>query len=177
MKKYLALALCLASFLRLHPAVADSLPPDDRLFKAIQQADADLFGASNRCDLKAFANLIDEDFEFYHDKTGLTVGKAALIDATEKNLCHKVRRTLIESSLQVFPIHDYGAIEMGSHQFCNLVETPVCEARTSGTGRFFMLWRKRADRYKLARVISYDHVNSWERESGTKQTRKPENTK
>lgn len=176
-KRYFVFALCAASFLRVSSATADSLSHDDALFKSIQQADADLFGASNRCDIKAFANLIDEDFEFYHDKTGLTVGKAALIDATEKNLCHKVRRTLIESSLEVYPIQDYGAIEMGSHEFCNLVETPVCEARTNGTGRFFMLWRKRGDGYKLARVISYDHVNSWERESGTEQTGKPRNTK
>jgi hypothetical protein len=177
MKRYFALAFGAASFLGLNSAVADSLPHSDALFKTIQQADAELFGASNRCDLKAFANLIDEDFEFYHDKTGLTVGKAALVNATEKNLCHKVRRTLIESSLQVFPIQDYGAIETGSHEFCNLVETPVCEARTNGTGRFFMLWRKRADGYKLARVVSYDHVNSSERESGAEQTRKPHNVK
>jgi ketosteroid isomerase-like protein len=177
LKRYFALALCAASLLRVDSAAADSLPHDDALFKTIQQADAALFGASNRCDLKAFANLIDEDFEFYHDKTGLTAGKAAMVNATEKNLCHKVRRTLIESSLQVFPIHGYGAIEMGSHQFCNLVETPVCEARTSGTGRFFMLWRKRASGYKLARVISYDHVDSRERESGTDQTQKPEHPK
>lgn len=177
MKRYFALALCAGSFLRVDAAAADSLPHSDPLFKTIQQADTDLFGASNRCDIKAFANLVDEDFEFYHDKTGLTIGKAALIDATERNLCHKVRRTLIEPSLQVYPMQNYGAIEMGSHEFCNLVETPVCESRTNGTGRFFMLWRKRADGYKLARVISYDHVNSSDREGAAEQTRKLKNTK
>jgi hypothetical protein len=40
-----------------------------------------------------------------------------------------------------------------------------------------MLWRKRADGYKLARVVSYDHVNSSERESGAEQNRKPQNGK
>ena len=56
-------------------AQAKGLEQSDPIYQAIERADAKLFGASNNCDIATFASLIDEDFEFYHDKTGLTDGK------------------------------------------------------------------------------------------------------
>lgn len=145
-------------------AGADGLPKTDPNYQRVLKLDQDLFGASNRCDIAAFAAMIDEGLEFYHDKTGLSVGKASLVEATEKNLCHKVRRELRAETLEVFPLANYGFIELGQHTFCNLKETATCTPETSGDGRFFMLWRQVGETYKLARVISYDHVSSWERQ-------------
>lgn len=141
------------------PAQGEGLSPSDPTFRAIAAADGELFGPSNACDLKTFASLIDADFEFYHDRTGLTVGRDALVEATRANLCNKVRRTLVGRSLRVFPLAHYGALEMGEHRFCNLVETPVCRPEREGSAKFVMLWRLRPGGYRLARVISYDHVD------------------
>jgi len=141
------------------PVQGEGLGPTDPTFRAIAAADGELFGASNACDLETFASLIDEDFEFYHDRTGLTVGREALVEATRANLCHKVRRTLVGRSLRVFPLANYGALEMGEHRFCNLVETPGCRPEREGSAKFVMLWRSRPGGYRLARVISYDHVD------------------
>jgi hypothetical protein len=146
------------------PAAAEGLPATAPLFQTIRQLDRSLFDASNTCDIASFSELIADDLEFYHDKTGLSTGKASLVAATEKNICRKVRRELVEASLEVYPLANYGAMEVGRHTFCNLVETPVCAPNTNGDGRFIMLWRKDGDGYKLARVISYDHVSSWERD-------------
>lgn len=164
----ITVVLAAASVLLQMQSSADAAARDEALVQTIRKLDRDLFDASLRCDIATFAGLLDEDFEFYHDRTGLTVGKAALVENTRKNLCGKVRRDLVEPSLEVFPLENYGAVETGTHMFCNLVETPVCQPRTSGTGRFVMLWRKRASGFKLARVISYDHVDSWQRESNDK---------
>ena len=126
---------------------------------------AAMFGASNDCDIKKFANLVDENFEFYHDRTGLTVGKTPLVEVTRKNLCKKVRRELKRAIFAAYPLQKYGAISNGSHSFCNLVETPVCKDRTNGTGQFFIIWKRHEAGYKLTRVISYDHVDSGQRAS------------
>jgi hypothetical protein len=146
------------------PAAAESLPKTDPLYQTILDLDRSLFGASNACDMAKFSALIADDLEFYHDKSGLSAGKTALVSATEKNICHKVRRELVDATFEVYPLANYGAMEVGTHTFCNLSDTPICAPATNGDGKFVMLWRKDGDTYKLARVISYDHVSSWERD-------------
>lgn len=166
-RRLLAAITTSAVVLMANPAAAEGLPKTDPLYQTILGLDLSLFGASNACDIAAFSALIADDIEFYHDKSGLSTGKASLVSATEKNLCHKVRRELVQQTFEVYPLANYGAMEVGQHTFCNLVETPVCAPATNGDGRFVMLWRKDGDTYKLARVISYDHVSSWERDAKT----------
>jgi hypothetical protein len=146
-----------------NPAAADGLKPDDAGHTAIKALDSRLFQAYNDCDLQTLASLVDENLEFYHDKSGLSVGKNTFIEAIKKTICHKVRRELVPATLEVFPLESYGAIELGQHTFCNLIETPVCKPETNGSGRFFMLWQKQGDHYRLTRVFSYDHLSDWQR--------------
>ena len=147
------------------PVAAAPVPASAALFQDILKHDQALFGASNDCDIDKFASLVDENFEFYHDRTGLTVGKAPLVEVTRKNLCKKVRRELKRETFAVYPLENYGAISTGTHSFCNLLETPVCMDATNGTGQFFMLWKRHENGYRLTRVISFDHVDSGQRAS------------
>ncbi len=144
-------------------ALADGLNPNSAIYNQVKALDAKVFAAYNTCDLATLADLVDDRLEFYHDKTGLSLGKASFINAIKNNICHKVRRELVASSLEVFPLQDYGAIEIGRHTFCNLTETPVCKDETNGSGKFFMLWQKQGDQYRLTRVVSYDHLSDRER--------------
>lgn len=144
-------------------STADGLDPNSATYKQIKALDAKIFDAYNTCDLATLADMVDDNLEFYHDRTGLSVGKASFINAIKNNICHKVRRELMASSLEVFPLQDYGAIELGQHTFCNRVETPTCKDDTNGIGRFFMLWQKQGDQYRLTRVVSYDHLSDWQR--------------
>jgi hypothetical protein len=160
--RFFSLLIALVS-LAGNPTLADGLKPDDAGYQAVKALDAKLFQAYNDCDLETLASLVDDNLEFYHDKTGLSVGKNSFIAAIKKNICHKVRRELVPTSLEVFPLQSYGAIELGQHTFCNLAETPDCKAETNGIGRFFMLWQKQGDQYRLTRVISYDHLSDWQR--------------
>ncbi len=125
----------------------------DELFKAIKAQDAALFGAVNRCDLKTLGDMVTEDLEFYHDLTGLAVGRTIFIESVKSNLCGKVTRELIESSLEVHPLKGYGAVEIGVHHFHH----PGMEHDELGEARFVHLWQLKDGVWRLSRVISFEH--------------------
>ena len=146
-------------------SLADGLNHNSAIYRQVKALDAKVFEAYNTCDLTILADMVDDKLEFYHDKSGLSLGKASFINAIKNNICHKVKRELVASSLEVFPLQDYGAIEIGQHTFCNMAETPVCRDETNGIGKFFMLWQKQGDQYRLTRVVSYDHMSDRERKA------------
>jgi Domain of unknown function (DUF4440) len=138
---------------------ADGLRADAPLYRTIKELDQKLFAAFNSCDLATLSSLVDENLEFYHDRSGLASGRASFLTSIKNNICDKVKRELVASSLQVYPLANFGAIELGEHTFCNLSETPVCKDETNGIGKFFMLWQMQGQQYRLTRVISYDHMS------------------
>jgi hypothetical protein len=144
-------------------ATAVGLNPDNPTYAQVRALDQKLFQAYNTCDLATLGDLVDENLEFYHDKGGLSVGKASFLAAIKTNICHKVRRELVASTFEVYPLENYGAIELGQHTFCNMAETPVCKNETNGIGKFFMLWQKQGEQYRLTRVISFDHLSDRQR--------------
>jgi len=164
---YCLMLLALMIFGGTH-AFADGLTPESAGYRQIKALDEKLFQAYNSCDLATLSALVDENLEFYHDKGGLSVGKENFIASIKNNICHKVRRELVAPSLQVYPLENYGAIELGEHTFCNMAETPVCKAETNGIGKFFMLWQKQGEQYRLTRVVSYDHLSDWQRKAPAK---------
>ncbi len=129
---------------------ADELTGD--LQQTIAKLDADFFDAYNRCDLEKFATYMDENVEFYHDKGGVTWKRQDVIDGVRKNICGKVRRELVEGSLFVSPIKDFGAFETADHRFCELA-TSKCV----GIAKTAMLWRLKDGKWQITRIFSYDH--------------------
>ncbi|HVI79849.1 MAG TPA: hypothetical protein VM715_17120, partial [Candidatus Acidoferrum sp.] len=55
--------------------------------------------------------------EFYHDQTGLSLGKGPFLAAIKQNICGKVQRELLPQTLEVYPLKGYGAVEIGVHRF------------------------------------------------------------
>ena len=128
----------------------------DPLFQTIQSLDTQLFEAYNHCDLEKLGSLLADDLEFYHDKTGLSRGRPALVEAIKNNICGKVTRELVPGTLEVYPIADYGAVEIGVHRFHH----PGHETTESvGEAKFIQLWQKekKDGSWKLTRAISFDH--------------------
>jgi hypothetical protein len=136
-------------------ANAKSEPTDEELYRTIARLDAEVFDASYRCDLEKFGSFFAEDLEFYHDNGGLvSKSRASLVEATKNNLCHKVRRVLVPGTLAVYPLHGYGAVEVGIHRF----EHPGREKEDGvGEGRFLHLWQFKDGKWQITRVVSYDH--------------------
>lgn len=141
-------------------ATAQALPgkaEQDELFHTIESLDAQLFAAYNTCDLPKFDSLIAEDVEFYHDQGGVTLGRKALSEAIQKNVCHKVHRELVKGTLEVYPLKNngvlYGAVEIGVHRFTN----PNTPQDIGGEAKFVHLWLYKNGKWQVSRVISYEH--------------------
>lgn len=116
--------------------------------------DAAMFGAFNDHDLERLMALFDADLEFYHDLGGLQ--RYADVAAGFKNLFARgdgLRRDLVEGSLEIYPIKDYGALEVGAHRFCHVENG----REDCGTFRFLQVWKKEAAGWKVTRVMSYGH--------------------
>src|SRR5207237_2808902 len=86
-------------------------------FTTIQSLDTKLFDAYNHCDLTTLGAMVSDDLEFYHDQTGLSVGKGPFLAAIRQNICGKVERALLRDTLEVYPLKGYGAVEIGVHRF------------------------------------------------------------
>lgn len=129
-------------------------PSGEDLYRTVAALDAALFDAYNRCDLEAFGALLAEDLEFYHDQGGLMIGRQATVDAVRKNICGIARRELVAGSLKVFPMHGFGALEMGVHRF---YQPKISEAEPTGEAQFVQLWRHRDGVWQVTRIFSYDH--------------------
>lgn len=139
----------------LKVATLDEIKNQADLDKAITALDAKLFDAYNHCDLKAFASLLADDVEFYHDQGGVTLGRQKLTDSIKNNICTgDTQRVLVPGTLKIYYMKGYGAIEMGVHRFVH----PKTEA-VNGTGEasFVQLWQCKDGNWKLTRVLSYDH--------------------
>jgi ketosteroid isomerase-like protein len=137
----------------LSRAHAQSTPAPEDLFKQIQAQDAKLFSAYNNCDLDTLSSMVSDDLEFYHDKTGLAVGRQVFITAIKNNICGKVTRELVAGSLEVYPIANYGAVEMGTHRFHH-----PGQPGNIGEAKFVHLWQNKDGKWQVTRVISYDHA-------------------
>jgi ketosteroid isomerase-like protein len=135
------------------PAATPSDPSEAALFQTIKALDAKLFDAYNHCDLKTLGEMVTDDLEFYHDQTGLMVGKAPFLAAIQQNICGKVQRALLPATLEVYPLKNYGAVEIGIHRFSHVghPEDGV------GDAKFITLWQNKDGVWKVTRVISYEH--------------------
>jgi ketosteroid isomerase-like protein len=126
------------------------------LTSTVTSLDSKLFAAYNTCDLETLGAMVVDDLEFYHDKNGLMTGKAAFVDSISKYICGKVKRALVPGTLEVHPLKGYGAVEIGTHTFCQTDGKGNCTS-PAGPARFVMLWQQTGDTWKLTRVISFDH--------------------
>jgi ketosteroid isomerase-like protein len=125
-------------------------PSDLKLHNEIIKMDAKYFKAYNTCDMKTQAEIYDEDLEFFHDKGGLATSKSDILKSLEKNICNKVTRTLIKGSVEVYPIKNYGAVQIGYHKFYNK-EEPNAKSIPS---KFVVIWKHKNNSWKITKVIS-----------------------
>ena len=121
------------------------------LYDELARMDKELFDAAFiTCDQSKFRSLFTEDAEFYHDRDGATYGESV---RTLKS-CPRdngVRRVLVPGSLEVYPIMNYGAVQIGRHSFTREGE------QGSEIAKFVHLWQKKDGVWRLSRVLSFDH--------------------
>jgi ketosteroid isomerase-like protein len=124
------------------------------LFETIARMDAKLFDAFNAHNLDAMMAMFADDLEFYQDNDGVSDYQQSKNDFT-KMLASvpDIRRELVKNSLEVYPIKDYGAIQIGIHRFCHNEDGK----EECGSFKFVHVWRKTGASWKISRIISYGH--------------------
>lgn len=124
------------------------------LYNEIERMDGVLFDAFNTQNLNKMRTMFTDDLEFYQDNEGLALYQQTMADFKsmfEQN--NKLRRELVKGSLEVYPIKNYGAVEIGLHKFCH-IENGKDEC---GTFKFVHVWQNKGGEWKISRVISYNH--------------------
>ncbi|MCB0463619.1 MAG: nuclear transport factor 2 family protein [Flavobacteriaceae bacterium] len=125
-------------------------PIDIALQNKIEELDSLFFTAYNTCDLDQQSELISEDIEFFHDKGGLSTSKSDIMEAMKNNICGKVTRELIKGSIEVYPIHNYGAVQIGYHKFFNNQEPDAI----SNPSKFITIWKNENNTWQMSRIVS-----------------------
>ena len=129
----------------------------------IRHEDTNFWDAYNRCAVAQMSQFFWPDFEFYHDKGGLTVGLGPFVEQLKTGLCGKptfrLRREAIADTVKVYPLQKngvtYGAVISGEHYFF-INDNGKPEYR-DGVAKFFHVWLLKDGAWKMARVVSYDH--------------------
>lgn len=141
-------ALLLIAF----PAYAD----DEQ---AVHSADARYWQAFNACDMQTMGELLTEDVEFYHDKTGLTSSKSAVLDSLRKGPCAdpamQLRREAVVGSMRFHPLAGGYALLSGTHRF--YARENGKPERLDGQAEFTNLWQSVDGQWRMRRVFSYAH--------------------
>jgi len=137
-----------------NPVVKTNSTASAELFAEIMHMDTLMFTAANSQDLAKMKTLFTKDLEWFQDNDTLrnyaeTMASFAEIFKRE----NKPTRTLVPDTSEVYPIKDFGAVQLGKHQFCILENgTESC-----GIFGFIHLWKVTDDGWKIAKVISYGH--------------------
>ncbi|HEV3326867.1 MAG TPA: nuclear transport factor 2 family protein [Puia sp.] len=129
-------------------------PEPKDLYDTIVRMDSLYFDTYNSCKLDVMASMTSDSLEFYHDRGGLMTSKAAYLEAIKNNICGKVTRQLMPGSIEVYPIHNWGAVEIGYHRFHNNQENKEAGGITGRAAKFIVLWHYKGGRWQVERVVS-----------------------
>jgi hypothetical protein len=129
------------------------IPSDLELYNSVVAMDSTFFQAYNICDLEKQALIYSDNIEFYHDTGGLMTVKKEILAGTEKYICGNITRELVKGSVEVYPIKDFGAVEIGLHRFRNNTEKEGMRSRAS---KFIIFWKNdnNNNNWNITKVVS-----------------------
>ena len=122
----------------------------------IAALDSTMFAAFNAHDADRLGTFFTADLEFYHDKSGLAGYDSTMANFRglfARNADTGLRRDLVPGTLEVYPLGEFGLLEVCQHHFCHTENGK----EDCGTFKNIMVWRKEGESYRVSRVISYDH--------------------
>jgi len=160
----LAAGLALLAWSELSSAQRAGPAQTQQLTDEVAAADQALFSAFfDRCDLPALSKMVTDDLEMFHDKNGfMTKSGKEFLDGIASTCArqktgedYRARRELVPGTLKVYPLNNYGAVEVGVHRFYQLL--PGKPEKLVEVSQFTHVWKKDESGWKLARVLSFDH--------------------
>jgi len=136
-------------------------PLSTELYNTIAHLDSAMFDAFNNRDISVLQTFLSEELEFYHDFGGVT-NYNQNIEAFKKTFAsdRKLRRELVNGSMEVHPIKDFGAVQTGVHRF--YVTEKGQKEKLSSEAKFVNLWQNSNAVWKITKIISYGHRENLE---------------
>jgi len=153
-KQMIVLSLLFLSVIGLQAQEMKVAPTSQSLYDEIARVDSILFIAFNTQNFESFKGFFTDDLEWFQDNGGL-IPSDKVMENFKNNFQkeNKLTRTLLKGSLEVHPLKNYGAIEIGTHQFRHKENGK----EEIGNFKFLMIWQNKNGSWKISRVISYDH--------------------
>jgi hypothetical protein len=155
----LTMIIAVTSYGLSYSQVAHNLS-QQQLYDKLAELDSMMFAVIYTCDYHKNAQYYTENVEFLHDKAGLMATSRAQLMEISKKFCARIQeiqltRKLLPATLQVFPLENYGAIQMGEHLM--YIRSKEKETTTVEKAKFIKIWKYANGNWQVARVISYDH--------------------
>ncbi len=126
----------------------------------VLEADERFWHAYDDCDMVHLGELLTEDVEFYHDVTGLTASRAAVVESLRTGPCGdrqmRLRRELVSGSQKFQPLAGGYALLSGQHRF--YVNQPGKQERVGSQAEFTNIWKLEDGHWRMHRIVSYAHV-------------------
>lgn len=121
---------------------------------SILTQDSLLFAAFNQRDFNKFTAFFAMDLEVFQDNIGVRTYKESMaafsgLFAAQTDLTRKP----ILTSVEVYPIKGFGAIQTGEHSFCH-TENGKLECSTF---KFVHIWKRINGKWMISRIITYGH--------------------
>jgi Domain of unknown function (DUF4440) len=139
----------------LYSVIGLAQKSDKALFEEIYRMDSMLFRGLNERKIEPIEEIMDKNLEFYHDKSGLTnyEQNVAIFKKNFEKPNWGVKRRLLKETMEVYPIPNFGAMQIAKHEFCNT------ENGQTGCGilKFAHVWKLTDGKWTLIRIMSYDH--------------------
>lgn len=124
------------------------------LYRELVTMDSLLFRAFNTRDLDGMKKYFSTDLEVYQDNTGFRSYGETMTSFKELfTKDYVLTRELVQGSMEVYPIRDFGAIQTGLHVFSHMEDGKMVR----GTFKFLHVWEKTREGWKIKRLITYDH--------------------
>jgi hypothetical protein len=158
----LSMALVTVSFIAIKKADKVAVQPDSpvsgALYNEIAGLDSLMFNDFNAKNLEGLKKYFEPSLELYQDNAGIRDYHETMeaFGALFKQ-SYVLSRKLVPGSMEVYPIKGYGAIETGRHRFSHIEGgKPI-----SATFKFMNIWHQKNGKWRIARLITYDHPEDW----------------
>ncbi|MEF9479341.1 serine hydrolase [Chryseobacterium sp. RRHN12] len=156
--------LILPFFILLMNVLHAQVEKTDPLYKTIMSKDSLLFSAGyNKCNIGQMESLLNDRFEFYHDKGG-SADKNKFINDFKTGLCkspetYQLKRVLVDKTTEIYPMYKdgkiYAAIQNGDHLFYEKAGNQA--EKLVGEAKFTHLWILENAEWKLKNSLSFNH--------------------
>jgi hypothetical protein len=152
--KFLSLTLAMLLLQGANAQERKVAQTSQELYNEIAHADSVLFAYFNTQRFEPFKAMFTKDLEWFQDNGGLEDYNLVFKNFKEMfSRPDKLSRQLVSGSLEVHPIKNYGAIEIGIHQFKHMENGK----EEIGNFKFLMIWKKTNGKWQISKVVSYDH--------------------